>query len=124
MQIRKQGKNLQLIRYYSVKEEGKQTQKQSLIATLSLDIDTEKLSALVVNKLTPPEFEQLQKYLSRLEGDRLVSQLEGLGAVINQANRLIMATADAELKTQLQKKLAALAGKLETVPAQSAGKTV
>ena len=124
MQIRKQGKNLQLIRYYSVKEEGKQTQKQSLIATLYLDIDTEKLSALVVNKLTPPEFEQLQKYLSRLEGDRLGSQLEGLGAVINQANRLIMATADAELKTQLQKKLAALAGKLETVPAQSAGKTV
>lgn len=123
MQIRKQGKNLQLIRYYSVKEGETRQQKQSLIATLPLDTETDKVSASVVNKLTPPEFEQLRKYLARLEGDRLVSQLEFFGAVVDQAARLILGTTDAELKTQLQERLEALAGKLQTVPAQSAEKT-
>ncbi len=123
MQIRKQGKNLQLIRYYSVKDAGKREQKQSLIATLPLDTEADKVSASIINKLTPPEFEQLRKYLSRLEGDRLVSQLEVFGAVVDQATRLAMGTTDAELKTQLQERLAALALKLQTVPAQDAGKT-
>lgn len=122
MQIRKQGKNLQLIRYYSVKEDGKREQKQSLIATLSLDTDTDKVPASVVNKLTPPEFEQLRKYMARLEGDRLISQLEVFGAVVDQAAHLIQATTDAELKAQLQEKLTALAGKLQTVSAQGAEK--
>jgi hypothetical protein len=123
MQIRKQGNNLQLIRYYSVKEEGTRQQKQSLIATLPLDTATDKISASVVNKLTPPEFEQLRKYLARLEGDRVVSQLEVFGVVVDQAARLALGTEDAELKTQLHERLAALALKIQTVPAQNAEKT-
>lgn len=43
--------------------------------------------------------------------------------MVDQAARLALETTDTELKTQLQQRLAALALKLQTMPAQGAGKT-
>jgi hypothetical protein len=69
-----------------------------------------------------------QRFGSFLERDQF--RRFGLGtpnwrffAVVDQAARLALETTDTELKTQLQQRLAALALKLQTMPAQGAGKT-
>lgn len=125
MQIRKQGKSLQLIRYYSVKtDDGKKQQKQSVITTVPPETAPDTIPVTVVNKLTPPELQQLRKFLARTAGEQVVAKLGELAEVIKQAQQLIAQdSTETELKGQLQDRLAALAQlEVRTATAQSAGK--
>jgi hypothetical protein len=113
LQIRKQGTSLQLIRYYASKSDG---QKQSVITTVSPDTSPDNIPTSVINKLTPPELQQLKKFLVRTSVERLISRISEIPGILQEATAVIsQQSADDDLLKKLQDEMQTITGLLETV---------